>query len=265
MASTQEQYKSTSADANASGKRILLIEGPDDEHVVKSICGRLKLGKIDDFASGKPGSQQEQGKEALLRALPVHLSGSNIHSLGIILDADGDDSNIEAEHGARNPGNGISGTWQTIAKVLKDKGYLSVPDQPYPEGTVIPSPSESGSGGTIQDNAALLLPRVGIWIMPNNRLDGTLETFLRFLVPEDDKLLPHAERIIDELPNVEPSAEKRFKPIHRQKALMHTWLAWQQEPGKPYGQAITARYLDTSLPIAQTFAVWLQKTFWPEP
>lgn len=101
--------------------------------------------------------------------------------------------------------------------------------------------------------------------MPDNNLDGTLETFLRFLVPEDDKLLPHAKQILDELPNVEPSPEKRFKPIHRQKALMHTWLAWQQEPGKPYGQAITARYLDTSLPMAQTFVSWLRETFWPSP
>lgn len=30
-----------------TGKRVLWVEGRDDEHVVKSICGRLGLGKID--------------------------------------------------------------------------------------------------------------------------------------------------------------------------------------------------------------------------
>ena len=29
------------------GKRVLLVEGRDDEHVVKSICGRWGLGTID--------------------------------------------------------------------------------------------------------------------------------------------------------------------------------------------------------------------------
>lgn len=45
MASAQEQNKGVNAETGDLKKRILLIEGPDDEHVVKSICGRLKLGK----------------------------------------------------------------------------------------------------------------------------------------------------------------------------------------------------------------------------
>jgi len=30
-----------------TGKRVLMVEGPDDEHVVKNLCGARNLGKID--------------------------------------------------------------------------------------------------------------------------------------------------------------------------------------------------------------------------
>jgi hypothetical protein len=37
--------------------------------------------------------------------------------------------------------------------------------------------------------------------------------------------------------------------------------AWQEKPGMPYGQAITARYLDSELPLGQAFANWLKNLF----
>jgi hypothetical protein len=36
---------------------------------------------------------------------------------------------------------------------------------------------------------------------------------------------------------------------------------WQEEPGKSFGQAVSARYLDPSLPAADVFAAWLQRIF----
>ncbi len=94
--------------------------------------------------------------------------------------------------------------------------------------------------------------------MPDNQLDGTLEDFLKLLVPEGDVLLPYAGQVLDNLPDT------RFTSPHRPKALMHTWLAWQNEPGKPYGQAINAKYLNTDLPMAKTFANWLRRTFFDD-
>jgi hypothetical protein len=58
-----------------------------------------------------------------------------------------------------------------------------------------------------------------------------------------------------------PSRHRRFSDVRAAKARIHTWLAWQEEPGKPFGQAISARYLDPNLPAANTFATWLQRTF----
>lgn len=213
------------------GKRLLLVEGPDDEHVVKNICGRHALGKIDKVHHGKTATESTaatQGKQALLQSLPQHLKGSDLHSVGLILDAD----------------ENLAGSWLSVRQILTDSGYLNVPPQPAPNGTVVAPPPEP-----------TLLPRVGIWIMPDNQICGTLENFLHFLVPDSDLLLPYAKHAIQALP------ECRFTERAAPKALMHTWLAWQKEPGKPYGQAILARYLDTDLPAGQRFVRWLQRTF----
>ena len=40
------------------------------------------------------------------------------------------------------------------------------------------------------------------------------------------------------------------------KAVLHTWLAWQKEPGLPYGTAIRARYFRHDSPVAECFVKW---------
>ncbi len=42
---------------------------------------------------------------------------------------------------------------------------------------------------------------------------------------------------------------------------MHTWLAWQSEPGEPYGTAIRAGYLNASVPQVDGLAAWLERLF----
>ena len=82
--------------------------------------------------------------------------------------------------------------------------------------------------------------------MPDNRVPGILEDFLRFLVPDGDPLFIHVEKSL----NAIPFAHRRFNELRKPKAMIHTWLAWQEEPGRPFGQAISARYLDPHLPAA---------------
>ncbi|MFZ2170123.1 MAG: DUF3226 domain-containing protein, partial [Methylococcaceae bacterium] len=52
-----------------------------------------------------------------------------------------------------------------------------------------------------------------------------------------------------------------FIPNHHSKAVVHTYLAWQHEPGRPLGQAITAKVLDPSHSLAKNFADWLKRLF----
>ena len=94
--------------------------------------------------------------------------------------------------------------------------------------------------------------------MPNNQDPGMIEDFIRFLVPEGDERLALAKETIDAL---EARSLQQYIPNHRAKALIHTWLAWQNNPGTPLGQAITKRYLTTDTDLCQQFATWLNRLF----
>jgi hypothetical protein len=105
------------------------------------------------------------------------------------------------------------------------------------------------------------LPNVGIWLMPDNKIPGMLEDFVSFLLPPGDLLWPVAEDILQKV--VEQDC--RFRPTYRIEAKIHTWLAWQKEPGKPLGQAITATYFNANAPHAQELIDWIRRLFVPEP
>jgi hypothetical protein len=203
-------------------KSVLMVEGADDEHVVKNICGNRKLGKIDTVCN-------YGGKDLLIGSIKVRLKETDISSLGIILDADTD----------------INARWDAVRSNLDSSGYKGVPAKPTRDGTIIQPPENS------------LLPKVGVWLMPDNQVPGILEDFLRFLIPDGDGLLAHVDDSIQKI----PPEQLRFTEIRKAKARIHTWLAWQEEPGKPFGQAISARYLDSNLPAANAFVDWLQGTF----
>lgn len=199
---------------------LLVVEGTDDKHVVWAILEGHKFEP--QFAV-----RDEGGFESLRSRLSPRLKpGSDLERFGIVIDADTD----------------ILARWQSIKSVLDRAGYVGVPDQPDPAGTVIEHD---------------LLPRVGVWIMPNNVLSGMLEDYLAFLVPEGDPLLERARQSVDGI----PVEERRFSEAHRSKALIHTWLAWQEDPGKPFGQAITARYLRADGPNISEFLAWLRRLF----
>lgn len=102
-----------------------------------------------------------------------------------------------------------------------------------------------------------ILPRVGVWIMPDNRLPGILEDFIRDLVPAGDQLYEYAENCVA---GIAP-AQKRFRALDLPKVHIHTWLAWQDEPGKPLGQAITKGILDASSPQALNVVSWLKRLY----
>ena len=91
--------------------------------------------------------------------------------------------------------------------------------------------------------------------MPNNQVPGILEDFLLFLVPSSDRQLPHARSCVESIDS--PS----FKDKDKSKAVIHTWLSWQADPGKPYGTAITARFLDPDVPAVEVLVNWLQCLF----
>lgn len=208
-----------------AGQKVLMVEGKDDEHVLRSICSRRSIPFPDQVQLG-PSVQE------LLEAIPTQIELMKAeHSegdvVGIVIDAD----------------TNLSARWQSVRDRLVEVGYPYVPVAPDPNGTILNPPDGS------------FLPRAGVWIMPDNKTPGILEDFLDFLIPQSDALRTHAHCSVDSLP------EQPFSDNDRPKALIHTWLAWQKDPGKPYGTAITARFLNPCLPQANVLALWLERLF----
>lgn len=166
------------------------------------------------------------GIDRLLETLPVQLKGSGVERVGVIVDADQE----------------MARRWQSIKAIASKLGYEYFPDDPETSGTVIVSEER---------------PHIGVWLMPNNVLSGVLEDFIRFLVPEGDVLLTRASDVVAAI----PEHDVRFRQQDRSKALVHTWLAWQQSPGTPMGLAITKRYLEADAPAARGLIDWLRRLF----
>ncbi len=93
--------------------------------------------------------------------------------------------------------------------------------------------------------------------MPDNSSAGALEDFLIGLAPPGDALLTHARQCVGNL----PTDLRRFAEAHRSKAEIRTWLAWQEEPGLPFGTALKAGYLDISHARVGEFVQWLNALF----
>ena len=92
--------------------------------------------------------------------------------------------------------------------------------------------------------------------MPNNEDVGMLEDFLIDMAPQ-----PSIQAVMDCLEMASANGHTAFKDLHQSKAVIHTYLAWQDEPGKPLGQSITARALRPETQTAKNFADWLMELF----
>jgi hypothetical protein len=215
---------------------LLLLEGPDDIGVLYHLLERYQIPvatkeEISNRVTGnKIVLENGQGAQQTLSRFKVILKMQDddraTNRLGIILDADLD----------------LAARWRLVQAILRESGYISVPDAPAHEGTILQE----------TDRFA-----VGIWLMPDNRLPGELEHFVRFLISENDRLWLHAENSI----NLIPAPNRLFNPSDTIKAQMHTWLAWQKEPGKPMGQAIQKRFLDADVPQVHRLIAWIRRLF----
>jgi hypothetical protein len=78
-----------------------------------------------------------------------------------------------------------------------------------------------------------------------------------YLVPEETWLFGYVKSSVASI----PADERRFSERAMPKAIIHAWLAWQKEPGKPLGTAITARYLDPGVAQVDALVSWLKRLF----
>jgi hypothetical protein len=129
----------------------LLVEGSDDQHVVWALCEKFNLEETFDVIDC-------EGIGKLNEQIPVRFKQSGIASLGIVTDADTE----------------IKNRWASLKGLLSAQGFTVPDDLP--------------SKGLILANDANI--KVGVWMMPNNNLNGMLEDFIPFLIPQEDPGTP---------------------------------------------------------------------------
>lgn len=217
----------------------LLVEGKNDQIALSTLCRFHKIWvynkeKVAKLPADQTFAFECRNKETVdklleLRQLRNELRESGIESVGVIVDAD----------------TNMSGRWQALRDHARTLGYNDVPDEPDRNGTILVSDE---------------LPRLGVWIMPNNEISGMLEAFIGLLVPADDALWAHAKNSVAIAASIEP-ANKRFIPNHLAKAEIHTWLDWQDPPGMPFGTAMTNNCFDVEAPESNIFIAWIRRLF----
>lgn len=211
----------------------LIVEG-NDAIALAVLC--QKRGLNPPLGYERPAKFKEEfvsvggSDTGALQQLRLSLTEPNLTNIGFIIDAN--------SHGAAS-------RWQSIRTILAEK---------YTPTTL--QAADAQPGPRIITEAQM--PTIGIWIMPDNAGAGYLEHFLAGLVPTGNDLWAHATDTINDL------ITKPFNVLtvaKQQKALLHTWLAWQRDPGKPFGQAIQSGYFDHNAPSVQPFLDWFSQTF----
>ncbi|MCP4360287.1 MAG: hypothetical protein GY796_19950 [Chloroflexi bacterium] len=142
----------------------------------------------------------------------------------------------------------VISSWQSAKDRIErtNLGY-QVPSNPQIGGVIIEAPNEN-------------LPRIGVWLMPDNQVIGELEDFVRLCIPSDNPLIPFADKILDEIENEQLH---RYKE-KRSKAFVYTWLAWQREPDIDMRKNFKQGTLSAETAIAQDFVSWLNQLFNPQ-
>jgi hypothetical protein len=208
----------------------LLVEGKNDRHVIWALCNEHNLP--ENFSVDVTDDKEEgEGIEKLLASISLRLKQEDLQTLGIVIDADQD----------------LAANWQAVCDRLFSSGYKNIPKQPPATGLV---------------HTTLGLPKIGIWVMPDNQINGMLEDFAaRLISPDKQKDIELAAKVELFLQEMEKNGLNKYKLIHHPKAFIHTWLACQEKPGMPMGQAITATVLSSNAPLALSFVAWLKSLF----
>jgi hypothetical protein len=221
-------------DSKSEEERLLLVEGPNDCHAV------FQLMWLVHKANPVFGIHECGGDDKVLDSLSSRLVSSQPKqkTLGLILDSDTEGLNADQVIQSRLD--------QLRARVGE---YYPVPDV-FPERGLILDPLASR-----QD--ADRLPKLGVWLMPNNKAYGMFEDLLMESLV--DEVRQYTSKVVNQA-----KADKiaTFKDIHLSKAIIRTYMAWQDPPDIQYlGLAIKKRTFENIEAKCTQLIHWLGLLF----
>jgi hypothetical protein len=216
----------------ARSERLLLVEGMADKRFFEAVC---KLQGLDTNVQVAPPMEvggHYNSKEGVFNHLSVlikQLGDGRLKRLGLVVDAD-----YKAEYGL-----GFERTVDRVTEIVTPFGFGLARNVGKPQGGLVFQHSDG-------------LADLGLWVMPDNQKEGMLEDWIKDCIIQAEQLLfQHATKVIESL------AQPKFKSIHRSKAEVATWLAWQETPGHGLYYALKEQLLDPNNTLFLGLTSWL--------
>lgn len=208
-------------------RNLLLVEGKSEQFAIPYFMDHFVVWG-DNRENWVVEIIEKDGLANLLTPgeIETYLKRSGLKALGVIIDADQD----------------FQSRWSSV------RDRFGIVDPKFPD--------DLPKKGLIHVDARGL--RLGVWIMPDNQSIGMFETFLKparsaSRSPLWDLALNSCEEIA--------AAEGAYKSVHKDKAHLHTFLAWIDPPGKSPQEAVRDKVLDANTPLGRSFADWMIKLF----
>lgn len=223
----------------------LIVEGETDQHVLSNLLWKFDIKNyrvkrdevdratrrpVDELLISIAGSRPE-----LFRMIAPKLKASDRSAVGFVVDADTGSDDTSA----------YRRTWDAIKEQVRLAGI-----------TKIKNP-QRGLAPVFEGRFDM---RIGFWIMPDNQQPGAIEHFLRVLIDANDKLIAFAESCTRQAQSEHGAS---FSTNDFLKAHLACWLAWQDEPGRPLGQAMSHESFHHHHELAARFKDWISRLLVP--
>lgn len=213
--------------ANSLGLRKLIVEGEQDKRVIPWLMAANGINwKTEDGGFVVDIAAYGGVQHITAQKIELQLKESSLVSLGLIVDAD----------------DNAHSRWTAIKGICSK----SIPD----------IPADLPETGLVHLTTVGI--KFGVWIMPDNSTRGMLETFLKYLVPDDSEAL---WQYAQEVAQIAKRRGASFKEAHFDKANIYSWLAWQDPPGQQLHDAVRQKILNPTHPKAQAFVAWFKQLY----
>lgn len=180
--------------------RVLLVEGKEDRWVIPEFTEKfIPWGEKHEPEKWPAQIKEYDGVGPLLQpgVIQAEMKSSGLRALGIVVDANADPLGRYAR--------------------IRERAVSAMPG----------IPDRLPTDGLVMQNAAGL--RFGVWLMPNCSSEGMLETFLALFIDNmAASLWAFVEGHCREAKDIHHAP---YRAAHKDKALIHSWLALQDPPG----------------------------------
>lgn len=223
-------------DSKSDSELLLLVEGVNDCHAVFQLM--WLINQCDPIFGIHECGNDSKVLDSLASRIVSTRPKQKI--LGLILDCDSE--GVDPDQIIRSRLDQLSarvGPYYSMPTVFPDEGLILSPLSSRPD--------------------ADRLPKLGVWLMPNNRTYGMFEDLL--IGSLSNEVSAYVEAAVRQ---AKADRVAKFRDVHLAKAMIRTYMAWQDPPDVQYlGLAIKRGVFEQIESKCTLFIEWLERLFGP--